>query len=442
MRVLLASFLASCGLAGCGSSAMRAASDGDYPRLRSEITPEHERGKISKGEAADLARAVATHELVSAKDEASATARVRESEPCAMDVDDALEARMKQHDGAGAEAALLRLEAGNLSEGSARDLLTDTDDRWRAVGVRTLHRSKDGKDRRAALFDPSPRVRRSAIRASAKAGDAADLDVLLETARVDPELMLRNEAIRAMSAIVREDKSRAGELAMRLRDLWNAGDDAVREDVAVAWALSPVFDNGGREALRVQLASGRGPGAIAAAAVILRTTPKDAELTSSASALLARTIAEGSGRDRLHAIVSARLDGAELEALRKAAKEEDADVRVAALGRLLASKPDHDAATRDLETVAGYGVKGTPSDDPRARDLAARARLALAYAGDVRIQAWIEEDLQATEPHRRLGAASALAALGRPSRGAPLLADPDPSVRTRAACTMMLAARR
>ncbi|GAC1543783.1 MAG: hypothetical protein NVS3B10_07970 [Polyangiales bacterium] len=438
------------GLAGCGSPAYRAAERGDSARLRTEIAGKHEQGRVSNGEAACLARAVATREVVSAKNDTAATSRIRESRACAAELDDALEERMKTHDGAGAEAALARLEDGRLSDGSARDFLADADDRWRAVGTRTLHRDDDRKRRQQAILDPSPRVRRSAIRAAGEARDAADLDLLFETARVDPELLLRNEALRAMSQILRGDaaNARAAEHVNRLRDLWTSGDDAIREDIAVAWALSPVFESGGREALRVEIARSRGPGAIAAAGVVLRTAPKDAELTSSASALLARTITEGSGRDRLHALALARPNGgtaAELEAIRKVAKDEDLDVKVPALARLLDSKADHDAALKELEAIAGRGVttrSGPPSDDGHIREAAARARLALAQAGDLRIQAWIEQDLGSSEPNRRLGAASALAALGRSARAVMLLADPDASVRTRAACTMLVASRR
>lgn len=437
-------------LVACGNPAYRAAERGDSARLRSEIAARHEAGKLSNGEAASLARAVATRELVTAKDDTTATARIRESRACAAELDDALEERMKKHDGAGAEAALARLEDGRLSDGSARDFLSDADDRWRAVATRTLHRDDDRKRRQLAILDPSPRVRRSAIRAAGQAKDVTDLDLLYETARVDPELLLRNEALRAMSQILRSDagergKSRAADHVNRLRDLWTSGDDAIREDVAVAWALSPVFENGGREALRVEIASGRGPGALAAAGVVLRSAAKDGELTLSASALIARSIAEGSRRDRMHALAIARTSGPELEAIRKASKEEDVDVRVPALARLLDSKPDHDAALKELETIAGQGVtskNGAPSDDARVREAASRARLALAHAGDLRIQAWIEQDLVASEPNRRLGAASALAALGRPARAVMLLADPDASVRTRAACTMLVASRR
>jgi hypothetical protein len=85
---------------------------------------------------------------------------------------------------------------------------------------------------------------------------------------------------------------------------------------------------------------------------------------------------------------------------------------------------------RDLEAFAG-----------QPGPLGSRARFALAAAGDVRIQAWLERDLTSPDPSERLSAANALGAMGRSARGAPLLADPDASVRTRAACTLILAVR-
>ena len=44
------------------------------------------------------------------------------------------------------------------------------------------------------------------------------------------------------------------------------------------------------------------------------------------------------------------------------------------------------------------------------------ARHALAAAGELRVQAWIEQDMTSPEPERKTAAASALAALGRPAR--------------------------
>jgi hypothetical protein len=445
LRSLVVLFPLTVATAACGNAALRAAERGDSGALRAEIAQKHERGALSNSEATSLARAVAEHEIATAKDEDTALARLRETKACAAELDDALEERMKKRDGAGAEAALVRLEDGKLGDGTAREWLGDADDRWRAVGTRTLHRDQDRQRRQAAMLDPSPRVRRGAIRAAADANDPTDIDLLFETARVDPDLLLRNEALRSMSSVLRGDggRARAGDVAVRLRDLWTAGDDAIKEDVAVAWGLAPVFESGGREALRVAIASGTGPGAIAAAGVVVRSAPKDNELMGSASALLARTITDGSRRDRLHALAVSRLDGEVLEAVRKVAHDDDRDAKVPALARLLASKPDREAAKAELITIAAYGVKGTPGSatDPRAIESAARARMALASAGELRIQAWIEQDLAAPEPARKSWAASALAALGRQARAAPLLADPDPSIRTRTACTMLVASR-
>lgn len=436
-------------LAGCGSAALKAAEQGDQAKLRAEISDKHSRGKLSNEEAAELARAVAEREITTAKDEKTALERLRDTRACAGDLDDALSERMKKKDAAGAEAALALYEDGKMSDGSARDFLGEQDDRWRAVGTMALTRDEDRKARQAALLDPSPRVRRSAIHAASKANDAADLDPLMEVARVDPDLLLRNHAIRASGAIVRglgdSGKARAADLAVKLRDIWTSGDDALREDIAVAWALTPVWENGGREALRNAIADGKGPGAIAAAGVVSRTRQDDVELSPSANALLARTIENGSFRERLHALAVGRLDGTQLDAIRKAAKEEDREIKIAALARLLHAKGDRDAAMKELTALASFGVKGSPtasSDDGHAREIASRARFALANAGDLRVQAWIEEDLAANDPNRRAQAASALAAMGRAARGAPLLADADVSVRTRAACTMIVAARR
>lgn len=423
-------------LLACGNAALRAAQQGDDAKLKAEIQSRHAKGKLSNDDAARLARAVAEREIARAKDEKTALARLRDTRACARELDDALEERMKTRDGAGAEAALTRLEDGKLSEGTARDWLDDADDRWRAVGTRTLHRDKDRAKRQAAIVSPNAHIRRSAIRAAGDAKDAADIDLLFETARVDPELALRNEALRALSSVLRskEDwaKPKAADLAVRLRDLWTAGDDALKEDVAVAWGLSPVYENGGREALRVAIAEGKGPGAIAAAGVVTRMSQRekdkpDADLVASANALLARTIEGASRRDRLHGLAVAKLDGLVLEATRKAAKDDDREVKIPALARLAETKSDGAAAKNELVEIAAAGD--------------VRARHALASVGDLRVQAWIEQDLAASEPQRKTQAASALAALGRPARAAPLLVDPDPSVRTRAACTMLVASR-
>jgi hypothetical protein len=437
-RASLALTLATVALGGCAtSSASRAAEVGDWATLRSAIGNAHKKGKLSEGDAVALARKVAVHEIKYATKE-TAVARVRDVHSCANELDGALADRMDIHDEAGAEAALARLDAGGFGAGSARAYLGDKDDAWRAVGTRGLTREKDRKARIIAMTDGSPRVRRAAVRAAAEAGadedtgDKAEIEQLATTARVDPEGIVRTDAVRALAAIG------GAEVVAKLRDLVTTpglSDDGLRSDIGVAWAAPRIYKAGGAEPLRLLIASEHGPGAIEAAAAALRFPEVDGDIRASASALMARTIADGPRLDRLHAILLANVkDPLVLAALRAAGKIDaggDREIEVAANARLTESVPDRAAAIRALETRAGQDLGR----------LSMRARWALAEAKDTRVQAWVENDLTAADPYARLSAGAALSALGRASRGAPLLADGDPLVRTRAACTLLLASR-
>ncbi len=367
---------------------------------------------------------------------AEATVRVRDALACAHELDDALAARMRVHDAAGADAALARIAGRGLSLGDARAFADDTDPHWRAVGARALVRTKDRDARLQALVDDDPLVRREAARAARDAADAADLTALGEAARLDPEPIVRTEAVRALAAL---PPTPGGQTADLLRDLWTGGDDGLREDIALAWASPSVWEAGGREALRILVAAGRGPGAIEAAAAVLRHADASIESVQAAIGQLARSIETGSRAARLQALAQAPLDRGELlDAVRKASSDEDLEVRVGALGRL-AVREGGAAGARTAQ--AGDAVIALEALAQPGGAVAQRARFALASAGDRRVQAWIEGDLAASAPEDRLGAATALATLGVSARAAPLLADADPAVRVRAACTLVMAAR-
>jgi hypothetical protein len=457
---------------GCGGSpALRAAERGDRNALQQALTAQQSSGTLSNGEAAAIAAQVARRELLDASP-ADAPARVLDVLPCARELDDALAERMRVHDGAGADAALARISSRGMSMGAAREFAGDADGPWRAVGARALVRDEDRGARQRALVDVDPRVRRQAARAALEAADGADLAALAETARLDPEPIVRTEAVRAIAAIrtpAGTSGDRRGPWAAQapgyvpdqtpavpvtstsaadlLRDLWMSGDDGLREDIALAWAGPSLWDAGGREALRTLVASGHGPGAIEGAAAILRHGDADPESTQAAIGQLVRAIAGGSRATRLQAIAQAPIDmspgrsgkgGAAdlLGAVRAAAADEDLEVRVGALARL-ASAAVSDATERAAAVTALEGLAQPTSEGPPAE----RARFALATAGDRRVQAWIEDGLRAAHPDERLGAAVALANLGVASRAAPLLSDPDAEVRTRGACTIVMAAR-
>jgi hypothetical protein len=413
---------ASCG----GSPLLRAAERGDRTAFRAELGSRQKAGNLSNSDAAKVAKAVAQRELAEAKPDA-AVQRVKDVRACAYELDDALAERMKTHDEAGAEAALARIESRELSIGDARDYVNDSESSWRAVGARALTREEDRPARQKAMLDGNPSVRRQAMRAAQDAKDAQDLAALAEVVRLDPEPMVKTEAVRAIAAL----PPQGTDLVNRLRDLWSAADDGLREDIASAYASPDVFAAGGREALRVLVAAEHGPGIIEASAAILRGHIQDRELVQSASAHVLRTIATGPLPHRLQAIAVARLSSPEmLAAVEKASTDDEAGVKLSAHARLLDSPKHRAASIKVLE-----GIAGQPGP------LASRARFILASAGHVAVQAWIESDLAAKEGYDRLAAASALAALGRSARGAPLLADDDPAVRTRAACTLLIAAR-
>jgi len=395
----------------------------------------------------------------------------------AADLEDWLIARAGVHDAAGAEAAWALVDSGRVrpTDARVRAFVTATgtgtaakpnsDNRWRAVTARALSQRDDGDRRRAALLDPSPRVRKGAIRAAAEARDKADWPALYDVLRSDPEPMLRNEAVRAMNALARRaDVLVVRTYVQRLRDAWVTGDDAIRQEIAVAWGMPPMVENGGGEALFAVINREPGPGAIAAAASALSAVPlsgsaskvaaldgvERASLVSAAHALLARTLRTGTTRDRVHAAFVAPFEGEVLQSLRYASFSDDESVRVASLARLLGSKPDHDASLAALRQVAGnvfgsetiafeqMGMVHNASKWLRALD----ALRALARANDLSVQAWVERLLASPRASDRVEAVTLLAALGRPARGVLVLADSDPSVRSRAACLLAGASRR
>ncbi len=414
---------------------MKAAERGDLVSLKSDLASRQTAGDMSNDEASDIAKVVAEREVRVANPK-DAIDRIREVRACARELDGVLSDRMQTHDEAGAEAALARIEAGKLDPDDVRAFAGIPDDAWRAVGTRGLVREEDRAARQHAMLDAVPRVRRQAMRAAQFAVDSADLEPLTEAARVDPEPILRTEAIRAIAAL---PPQAGGGVANRLRDLWSGADDGIREDIALAWASPNIFAAGGREALIVLLTSGNGPGVIEGAAALMRGWDgRDQESLNVAVALVVRAIESGAKRHRMHAIAVARIDKNKdlLAAVVKASDDDDPEVRVAALSRLTEVEMHRARAIKLLEAYAALG-KGGPGGGP----LALRAKLALASAGDMSVQAWIEADLKAPSPYERLTAATDLAALGRSARAAPLLADPEASVRTRVACTLIMAAR-
>jgi hypothetical protein len=426
LALALAALLPS--MVACSSPASRAAASGDRGALRTEIERRERTGELTTQDAACLAREVADRDLRSASPD-DARAIVRDLESCARELDDAFAERMRVRDAAGAAAALARFEASAIDADDLTDLAQEgaaSDVRWRPLVARAQVHADDHATRMRFLVDPDPAVRRQAARAARDAADAGDFDALVETARLDPEPIVRTEAVRAIAA---QPSDWSDRVANVLRDLWAAGDDGLREDIALAWASPPLWRTGGQLLLRDVVASEHGPGAIEAAAAVLRHRDATADIIGLAAGHIVRAVQNGSRRARLQAIAEAPLERSDvLAVVRRASADDDGEIKVAALSRLAAQRDA--AASSALEDLA---QPGSP--------VAAHARWGLAAAGDRRVQAWLEQDLAAPAPEDRLAAAAALATLGVPARAASLLADASASVRDRAACTIVMAAR-
>ena len=424
----------------------RSAREGDRVSLARELAQAGAHGRFALQDAADVAHAVVAREIKNAATPHDAKARLDDVRACAFAVDDVLADRMNVGDAVGGDAALLRLETGALGAGAARDHALSADDSWRAVAMWGMTRGGDHDLRARGLVDGSPLVRRAALHAIVERDDGRDVAAVLDVAQRDPEPIVRSSAVRALSRL----SGVPDDVTLRLRDLWTAAheDDGLREDIARAFASPAIQKVGGLEALAHYLGISEGNHAVGVASAILGSSIDDAGLRASAAARLLSALKTGGHRARLHAIAVTPLGhslraGDEgkpfLDALIEGSHAEDLDVKLAALGRLATANTN--AVAPKERTAAIEALVAIAAPGPTASSRAARARLLLAEAGDIRVQAWVEQDLQAKDPNARLSAAEALVAMGRGARAAPLLADEDASVRARAACSMLLAAR-
>jgi len=421
-------------LTGCAaqSALVTGAQRGELASLRPALEARLRAGTLGRREAREIARVTLERELAQARGE-EALRRVLESESCVHDAAKALRARSHGKDAAAAEALVVLYEAGEISRGTALDHADDPDSAFRRVAVRALDQPGD-HERRIGFFTHSDgALRIMALRAAMVAGDSREIEALRERARLDPEPDARSNAIRALALL--DDPP--DDLAAFLGDLARTADDATQGDIAVAWALSPVFEKGGREALVGLLSSDKTkPEQRAQAALLVLRTRPETGLGALGESVLLQILAGDAQAARLLVLRSAPARPKVLEAVRTIVKQEGkTELGIAAAEAQLRAGALVPAAEREAAKARLFTIAGTDGG------LGSHARAALARQGDRRVQAWLERDLQARDPVRKLMAARSLAALEAAGRAAPLLADAEPSVRTRAACVLLAAPR-
>lgn len=397
---------------------MQAALYGDLATLKRRVQQEQREGDLDEGRVRDLAHAVAAREVRSAQGPLGA-ARLRQARPCAPALSRELEDRAARGDDGAAEAALSLLEIGGLDRRQAVERYAEASSgAFRAVAARAAVAPGLGPLRRRFFVDPDERVRRAALRAAAEARAAADLEALLEAGRLDPDPVSRGLAIRAAGGI---GGARA---ASALDDLWPRATPHLRVAIVDAWAVTATYRSGGAERLLRTVETERGLPAIAAAGALVRHGHPHASV---AEALILRGIQHGSAAERHAAIALVRPEQPEArQALERAARDDDPQIRVQALERLTGVPG---ARARAIAALEKLSAGDTPS--------ALNARAALAKAGVSRVAPALERDLRAKSAWQRLRGALALVELDRYTSAATALADDDADVRLGLSCSII-----
>lgn len=411
-------------LASCGPKPpVRTALQGDLTALKRDIKSAQQAQKLDHGAVVCLARALAEREVMSAEGRDGAL-RVRSFRPCAAPLRATMERRADSGDDVAAELTLILLEMHAVDRANLlKRYLQSSSAAWRAVAARAAVRAADTNVRKRFFADPDERVRRAAFSAAHEARDAAELEALLEAARLDPDAESQSLAARAAGAI-------GGERAvLGLKDLWAQAEDGLRIGIVDAWTEHASFVAGGERELAAAAEASNGLAAVSASYALVRAGGAEA---AAANARLRRYILDGSDDEKRLALSVAPLDTENVAALSEAAKKASPELRAVALSRLSMVPAQRTAAIVALRILAT--AKPSSDADRRARDSAISA---LAQAGDSSVRAALLQNLRDKDGPTRARGARGLTSLGDYSDAATALGDDDASLRSNLACTIL-----
>lgn len=418
----MASVGVAVGLAGCATSpAVQAARARDWARLDKALAAEEKSGELDRGEARDVAKAVAIGEIGAAKGD-DGEKLVLTLVPCASPLEGALSDRFDKGDDVGASAASVMLSANLVDKDEFASFARKGDPRplFRALGARSLVESDDLGVRRPLFRDLDERVRLGALTAAIDFASPDDFDAVWEAARLDPLPTARGAAARALGRIGSPRSVTA------LRDLWTRAEPELREAIADGWGAS--FDAGGKEALRWAAENETGQGAIAAAVELSRRAPEGSADEAAALGVLTRAIKLGTRTERVFAMTSAPASPDILGALRDAKGDSDAGIAIAANARLY-----RELAGAERKAAADKLLEIAKSDLAEA----ARAQSELASIGDARVVPLLSKGLGSKSGFTRALAARAFVSLGQSPKAARILSDRDADIRTQVACAIL-----
>ncbi len=379
-----------------------------------------ERKQLNQARTAQLAEAVAEREIATSSD-AMAYDRVLGLGPCASDLYGPLRRRSRGADDIAAAASLVLYEAGLLDEVprgvSQGRAVTGA---WRAFTTRIAIEPDQRARVRAALVDSERRVRSAAIRAIVANPLPGDERALLEVVRLDPELSLRQEALRALGDM--------GELETLLdvREYWDNMVEASRLQYLQALNAPLSLRRGGEKILSLVMETDDSmPGVVAASLLVRRPAPE----AGYAFSKLLRDLRGGTVSERLLALASLPpSDPDVLAEIRAMAKSDTAHLRTAALEVMLKLPGEAEQTLKRLKAIEA-------SKDADAFD----AAQILALRGDEPSIIRVEQQLGAPLAAERLSAGRLLLRIKRWRAVARALTDDHPTVRLAAACDVLQA---
>lgn len=423
--------VAAFAFAACAPSSLRTlAANGDTPRLRSALEAHHAHGTLTNEEAREIARGVLERDLAHVGPAGAATFFTA-ADACVPLLQRGLVQRTELSDDVASAAWLALAEHHLLS--TAEELKNRAPDETvrRAIAARALLGDANAAKRREALRDASRLVREGGLAAVEEGDDRSDVGALLEMVRLDPEIPLRMRALHVARTLVR--KWAAADVARFVEELNDAAaaTRALDDSLVRTWAMTPFYENGGRAHLVRAVGSGSPLSFRAALAVVdapPRSSPEDTGLTESAHSVFVARLRSGSLEEKVDAVRSAPLTESVVSELGLLKTVPEPTFHAVLMARLVAV-PEFEA-----ESLSELLRISSDFSHPEAKAI---ATFALADRGDKRVQFYIEQDLKAALPGRKIAAARALSLSGNGARAAILLVDQDAAVRDAVACTLL-----
>jgi len=429
MRLFVAAALLSA--AACAPHNLRTlAANGDTERLRSALEAHHAHGTLTNEEGREIARGVLERDLAQVG-AAGAAPFFTAVDACVPLLQRRIVQRAELNDAVASAAWLALAEHGLLS--TAEELKNRAPDETvrRAIAARALIGNANTEKRREALRDASPLVREGALAAVEASEDAADAPALFESIRVDPDIGLRLRSIHVARTLAR--KWPTTPIAPFVEALTDAvGESRPLDDsLTRTWAMDPFYENGGRAHLERALGS-TSPRSFAAAMAIVdappRTAPEERALIESAHTVVAERLRLTPLPQKLETVRVAPLTDRIVSELGLLKTIAEPTFHAALMARLVAVPEFEKEALSELLRIS------SDFSHPEAKAI---ATFALAERGDRRVQFYIEQDLKAPLPGRKIAAARALSLSGNAARAAILLTDKDAAVRDTVACMLL-----